>query len=312
MLKGLSLGVFALWSALGAGLVLGHYALPDNTTTLAAAHAVAGYGWLMAVPLVLWALLSREPWRIAVSVAVLAGLLSFVVPGVTGSSDGGEPVLRLATANVLMVHPDPQRVIEDLVREDPDVIVLQEVSHHWAAALERAPELAAWPHRIVYPQEGSFGVAVLSKRPADLSLEDLGGVAMARVDLEVDGRTLRLFDVHTLPPRTDEYTVAWQTQMAMLAERVAEQDVPVVLAGDLNATRYHPSYRRLKAAGLRDAHAEVGRASARTWPNGLFPLPSLRLDHVLVSEEVAVVDVWEGPANGSDHAPVYADLRWKT
>jgi endonuclease/exonuclease/phosphatase family metal-dependent hydrolase len=144
---------------------------------------------------------------------------------------------------------------------------------------------------------------VFSRIPADIAAVDLLGVPMGVVTLEV-GRPIELLAVHTLPPRTAELAQEWQAQMRLLADWPCD-----ILAGDLNATRHHPSYRRLLAAGLRDAHAEVGRASASTWPMRAFPLPPMRLDHVLVGDGIGVAAVWELPANGSDHAPVVADLR---
>jgi endonuclease/exonuclease/phosphatase (EEP) superfamily protein YafD len=35
------------------------------------------------------------------------------------------------------------------------------------------------------------------------------------------------------------------------------------------------------------------------------------LDHVLATEELAIVDVREGSAAGSDHRPVVVGLRWR-
>jgi endonuclease/exonuclease/phosphatase family metal-dependent hydrolase len=83
----------------------------------------------------------------------------------------------------------------------------------------------------------------------------------------------------------------------------------VVVAGDLNADRDHAVFRRLLDAGLRDAHDEVGRGLARTWP---ARLPLLHLDHVLVrdSDDVRLVplEVREVAVPGSDHRGVVADV----
>ncbi|HEV3402239.1 MAG TPA: hypothetical protein VG078_10505, partial [Acidimicrobiales bacterium] len=71
----------------------------------------------------------------------------------------------------------------------------------------------------------------------------------------------------------------------------------------------HRGFCRLLDAGLHDAHAERRRWFVATWPIDMRPLPPLsHIDHVLVSDQVAVLDVWEGVGRGSDHRPVVADL----
>ncbi|MCB9670254.1 MAG: endonuclease/exonuclease/phosphatase family protein [Alphaproteobacteria bacterium] len=275
-----------------------HHLVDDSTAVSAALHALSG--WLFVPASVLAVVVAlRAPQRgwpsALLAVAVLLPALRGHGPHIAPE---GEP-LRVVTANVLMVNDAYDDVLAELVAADPDVIVLQEVSHGWGAALA-GPVLDDWPYRRVIPQEGSFGIAVLSRVPARFETVDLLGVPAVRAVLD-DGTTV--LGVHTLPPRNAEYAPLWHAQMGLLAELDAD-----VVAGDLNATRHHPSYRRLLATGMRDAHAEVGRASASTWPNGVFPVPPMRLDHVLVGPGLGVVGVRELPAHGSDHAPVVADL----
>jgi endonuclease/exonuclease/phosphatase (EEP) superfamily protein YafD len=302
---------WTLTAALGTGTVILQFS-DDSTFPLVVAHALAGYLWLTVAPLVLWSAVASSRRRVGAAVFLFACTLAWVMPGHIPTPPQGESSLRLASANVLMIHRDPDRVITDLVAQHPDLIVLQEISHEWADAIERSAALAPWPHRMIYAQLGSFGVAVLSKVPLTMTVEDLAGVPMAKVALTMDGQRIDVYNVHTLPPRSGEYTAIWSEQMAILADRVRTSPVPVILAGDFNATRHHPSYTRLTQSGLYDAHARVGRASAKTWPNGIFPVPSLRLDHVLVSDGITVHDVREGPANGSDHKPLFVDLGWES
>jgi len=53
-------------------------------------------------------------------------------------------------------------------------------------------------------------------------------------------------------------------------------------------------------------------AGATTFPNGLFPLPPLRLDHALMTEDLGCVDLAHGTGEGSDHRPVVLDLAWRS
>ena len=304
--------LFALlfWTAWGtcAALLGGHFLFDDATVPTVVLHALAGYLWILAAGVVVLAAASEGWTRTALSAPLLIVALAIIAPGHVDRTAPGDGRLRLVTANVLMVHHDPERLIDDLIATDPDIIVLQEVDPRWAAILGRTSELDAWEYRHIDPEEGSFGVAMFSRVPATLTTEDLQGIKLGRMDLEVDGRPLTIYDVHTLPPRGDRYAQVWTEQMADLALRAQHSDTPVVFAGDFNATRHHPSYRRLLRSGLRDAHAIAGRSSAKTWPNGLFPAPSLRLDHVLVGDGVRVHGVSETAPNGSDHLPIVVDL----
>jgi endonuclease/exonuclease/phosphatase (EEP) superfamily protein YafD len=57
-----------------------------------------------------------------------------------------------------------------------------------------------------------------------------------------------------------------------------------------------------------DAWETGGRGFGFTWPNGMFQLPPIRLDHVFVSRDFGVLGARVGTGAGSDHRPVVADV----
>jgi endonuclease/exonuclease/phosphatase (EEP) superfamily protein YafD len=123
---------------------------------------------------------------------------------------------------------------------------------------------------------------------------------------------VRLYDVHTRAPMRGGAST-WEAQLAELGRLVEAEVGPRVVAGDLNATSGHRAFRDLLGVGLRDAHVERGRWWAGTWPRDRWWFPPVaRLDHVLVSPELAVLDVREGTGRGSDHRPVVADLAFRS
>ena len=86
---------------------------------------------------------------------------------------------------------------------------------------------------------------------------------------------------------------------------------PTVLAGDYNATRWHPAMRKIMDGPFVDAHEEVGKGLTSSWPANFIPrsirflqpfAPFARLDHALV-HDVGVASVTDGHAAGSDHLP---------
>ena len=85
---------------------------------------------------------------------------------------------------------------------------------------------------------------------------------------------------------------------------------PLVLGGDLNAPDASATMQALFAIGLRDAFATAGRGWGHTYGHRMRPRFSfLRIDHVLVSDDVEVVRAFTGGKDASDHRPVIADLR---
>jgi endonuclease/exonuclease/phosphatase (EEP) superfamily protein YafD len=104
----------------------------------------------------------------------------------------------------------------------------------------------------------------------------------------------------------------WNEMMAQVLDLARESSGPLLVGGDLNTTPHQAWFRRLLASGMRGAHEDAGRALATTWPNGRLMVPPIRLDHLLVSEELRVLSVREGEGRGSDHQPVIADLQLVT
>lgn len=119
---------------------------------------------------------------------------------------------------------------------------------------------------------------------------------------------MNLIGVHTLPPVSAGYAAGRAAQLAEAARRVDASPEPVVVAGDLNATRWSAPLRRLLGeTRLRDASRGFGLQG--TWPTGLGWSGMIRVDHVLVSPDWRVEDHRCGPTDlGSDHRAVVVDL----
>ena len=79
----------------------------------------------------------------------------------------------------------------------------------------------------------------------------------------------------------------------------------IVLAGDLNAGGWSASFRGL----LRTTGLVPMAAFLPTWPAAPRVAPQVALDHILVSPELRIGRSGIGPATGSDHLPVFADIR---
>ncbi|MER5883735.1 endonuclease/exonuclease/phosphatase family protein [Streptomyces sp. NPDC001941] len=155
--------------------------------------------------------------------------------------------------------------------------------------------------------------------PPDTSWADYWNVRVLRTDVDVDGRTLSLYNTHLpdlLNVDRNPLTAAYHRSVRQLAQRRAlhfralREDLdanphPVVLGGDLNVLPGTGDLRWFD--GLRDAAALAGPLHPATFPAGG---PALwRLDWAFVSPGVDLhrQDVDAPPAGLSTHALI--DLR---
>ncbi len=295
-------------------LLLARLIAPDAGLVLIGVAALTPYLYLPAYPVALVARLGRR-WALASVALAIAGFHTILVlpdllPGAPLPDDLEErATIRLVGANLLMVNPDTDGIAREILAADPDVILVQEYSPRWATSFERHGILAAYPHAVGVVREDSFGIAILSRLPLERAeLVDVAGLPVARATVVVGEQRLRLIGVHTLPPRLPEYTATWREQMAWLRTAALAEPRPLAVIGDLNATQHSRRYQRLTHAGLVSAHRRCGRGWATTFPNGVFPVPPIRLDHALVSPELVCVAIREGEGAGSDHRPLIVDL----
>lgn len=211
--------------------------------------------------------------------------------------------VRLITANLYYRNPRVEEALAALAAEDADVIVLQEVDERAAAAL-RAGALGEELQLLgMVPRSYPYGWAVLSRYPGTAEEVEIGGETTGVVALTTPSGPLRVADVHTIPPLAG-LRDRWRDGLADLAA-LPSGGAPLVLAGDFNATPGHLGFRRILAAGMRDASVAAGRGWISTWPAGL---PVAHLDHVLVPETIGVVAAGELDLPGSDHRGVRVDL----
>jgi endonuclease/exonuclease/phosphatase family metal-dependent hydrolase len=209
--------------------------------------------------------------------------------------------LRSFDADVLVVQeswwPDEGAAAVDLVAADSGATV------HWASFGRGIVE--PWPHIISarpHRASGRIGLAVVSRLPGRLvemiPVGDAAGDPALRrcalhVALDVGGQDLDLIAVHL----SSRLPYAPPMQLRNLRRRLPPPDRRTVIVGDFNlwgpaVTALLPGWRRA--------------VRGRTWP---AHRPHSQIDHVLVREDVDVVDAAVLGEVGSDHRPVRVTLR---
>lgn len=232
-------------------------------------------------------------------------LAPWLFPASTPKPVGKTFRLMLLNVNTENTHHD--RVLAEVRRSQPDVLLLMEVDNRWLSALQELTN--SLPHTLLAPREDNFGIALFSrlplKSPDVVELGDAGVPSITTV-IEFAERNLFLVGTHPLPPGNPENAGLRNEQLEKLAVTVAERKLPTLVVGDLNAAPWSPHFLKLeRSASLLD----TGRASGwrPTWPTWFPPL-WVPLDHCLVSTELAVSSRHIGNGVGSDHYPLVIDL----
>ena len=215
--------------------------------------------------------------------------------------------VRLFAMNVEFDHDTGAAVSRQVAAQDPDVVVLSEVSPLTVSHLE----LNQFPYSYVNAVGGAFGAGIWSRWPLSAtSLASIDGFSMLQATVTpAGGSPFRLLQVHTLAPTSTFGRSVWRQQLTDLRQRIAATASPVVVAGDFNATRTTARFARLLGGPHDMADAADGRGLLPSWPSGYSVLPPvLRLDHVLVSAEWGVGGLRVLSPTGSDHRAVVTDL----
>ncbi len=226
----------------------------------------------------------------------------------TTATPGRAAALRLFDANCLASNDRHDLLLAAIHEADPDLIVLQEVTAKWMAALE--PLSQAYPHAARGAREDDFGIAVFSRLPlegATLPVLGSAGLPSVSLTLNVGGTPVTLLATHPVPPLPLRKFKLRNEQLQDVAAFLAGRPRPLILAGDLNATMWTPWLSDLQdGAGL--VNARRGCGVLPSWPTFLPGALRIPIDHCLHSPDMTVTSCRLGPDIGSDHLPLVVDF----
>ncbi len=270
-------------------------------------HFRVQYVQLSLAPLFIALWRRRYKWAVALVLIVCVNY-AFVLPLYLGKpAPATEKPIRAMLMNINAGNGNTRQVIGSIEKFEPDLLLLEEVTPTWARELEVLD--STYPYRVAEPQEGCFGIMLLSKHPLEhVTIVNIGlaGVPSITADIHLPGGVLSFIGTHPLPPIGAAHAGHRNHHLAELPRIVKPQRHPVLLVGDLNTTPFSHGFRRL----LHEAHlanSMKGYGYQPSWPsfNRFLRIP---LDHVLHSPEIIIHTRMVDGDVGSDHLPVIVDF----
>ncbi len=279
------------------------------------AHFRAHIAAIMAAGgiLLLFTSLRREAAMVTLlGLSALATTIDFSgnVSGSAQSAEADSVTYRLMQINLQQDNPDPKGILQAVARNKPDIITYQEGSEQWQPWLKTLEGSYPYRHQCgTLPYR--WGVGILSRRPfseigAPVCTGD-GVLATALINL--GGTNVLVSSLHQSWPWP--YKQARQFEMIRPAlEPMADaHGIPVIIAGDFNATPWSYAVRKIEAASDTKHLKGIGA----TWltislPDGLKKWIGLPIDQVLINESVTLRSIKTDVPSGSDHLPVLLEF----
>ena len=221
---------------------------------------------------------------------------------------------------------DVARVAEVIARLQPDIVALQEldVGRARTGGVDQAHQIARHLkmafhfHPALRVEEELYGDAILTTYPERLiqtgplpghpaipRLEPRGAVWLS---VEIEGKPVQVINTPLgLVPKEQQLQAAWLAGPSWLGHPMRKG--PSILLGDFNATSSSVVYRTLCAKLAAARRLAPTKSATSTFPS---TLPVLRIDHVFVSPEIKVEDVFvpfdQLTRTASDHLPLVMDF----
>ncbi len=215
-------------------------------------------------------------------------------------------------ANVRMVNKKHKKFQALVLKENPDILVMNEPDEAWHKSVCKAFD-ERYPYSIKKPLENTYGMMMYSKLKLSESevrflVEDDIPSFYTVVELR-SGKKFDLYTVHPQPPRLLRDTETREAELLLVAKNVKKTRYPSVVAGDLNDVAWSRTTNLFKQiSGLLDPR--VGRGFYNTY-NAFIPLFRYPLDHVFYDPSFRLLRLKRLSKFGSDHFPISISLNYE-
>lgn len=221
----------------------------------------------------------------------------------------------------------PEKITRFIKEKAPDILCLQEY-YIGATGLS---EIYPYSYIKLKRKNDEFGSAIFSKFPIinkkSVDFPQQGNNNAIYADLVMDEDTIRVFNVHLqslnvkpeiheLQKEDSEKLLArigsgfakQQDQAELMLAELRHTPHKTIVAGDFNNTNFSYVYQKVKNENdFKDSFLEAGSGFGQTFKLNYFPL---RIDFLLVEEDIEVQSYERFRVDHSDHFPIMARLRF--
>jgi endonuclease/exonuclease/phosphatase family metal-dependent hydrolase len=264
----------------------------------------------------------HQPRVVVIGAGVLAATLALVTAfqlftfeqPESGSPGGAE--ITVMTYNIqngfdLENRFDLESIAQTIEAEDPDVVVIQEIARGWLVTAD-LDQVTWMSNRLDMPfvygansDDRLWGNAIFSRLPIEESnttqYSDTQNLKRGAIEVSVDteGGPVWIYGTHLDNP-SDADEVRFSQGDELLQFWGGKQ--PALALGDLNAEPDDELLAEFDAAGFRDLGLEL--------PEGAFTSSGgRRIDYILATADIELVDIHITEVWTSDHLPVIATVR---
>jgi endonuclease/exonuclease/phosphatase family metal-dependent hydrolase len=263
----------------------------------------------------------HQPRAVMIGAGVMAGLLALVTAyqlltfeqAEAGPAGSGE--ITVMTYNIqngfnLDNQFDLETIAQVIEDEDPDVVAIQEISRGWLTTSDF--DQVNWlSNRLDMPyvygansDDGLWGNAVFSRLPiletdttqySETQNLKRGAVEVA---IETEHGPVWIYGTHL-----DNPSDAVEARFSQGRELIEFRDgkTPAVVLGDFNAQPDDSLMAEFSAVGLRDIGEVLPEGAVTRYTSG-------RIDYILATDDLDVIDIYITESQASDHLPVTAVL----
>lgn len=219
--------------------------------------------------------------------------------------------ITILIANVWMKNDRVPDFLEIVFAEDPDMLLVTEVNQWWLDHIDTLDGI--YPNKMEYPLDNTYGMALYSKLPlkkSEILFLNHDDVPSFHVQVQLANLTeFNFHGVHPVPPKPSEYpdnVGEKEVELIKVAQMVAEENGPSVVAGDFNDVAWANTSRLFESEGkLYDVRVGRGMYNSFDAKSWIMRWP---LDHVYVTKEFGLVELKRLPKFGSDHFSLLVEL----
>lgn len=267
-----------------------------------------GAGWLLAVLLFPLVKMRRYVWIHLMGIIALGiYLYPYVFPNQQWAvKTPTTQTFKALHLNVHGINTQHQRLIDQVLAQEADLVTLIEVHHHWAKALQtRLKE--AYPYSFVYPVDNAFsGIAIFAKYPLEkvaYILNDEPPTVSGNILLP-QGK-VHFISTHTSAPISQGRIGRRYQQLEKLAKEIKQnQDLPTLLLGDFNAVPWEHLIIDFKQ---RTQMQETRTSLQLTFPTWALWI-GIPIDYIFYSPQLKCYGNTIFQNTGSDHVGVVGEF----